>query len=123
MIKLIVVLAFIGFLAAGPTQTTTKPSSIAILETSRKHDEDGSWNFSFKSSDGHTREEKSVVTDPGSKDEEKKFSISGSYKYIDANGKEVEVHYTADENGFVPIGTGIPESISNAAKGIDVYKH
>lgn len=113
-----VLMAVIGFVAAVPVESEVEHKDVVpILRSERNHEEDGSWGFLYEGGDGSFREEKGVIS-PSSHgdDEEKKVSISGSYKYIDADGKEVEVHYTADENGFVPHGSNIPESISNAAK-------
>lgn len=44
------------------------------------------------------------------------MEVSGSYRYIDEEGRTVEVHYTAGKNGFVPVGTNILPEISAAAK-------
>ncbi len=70
--------------------------------------------YSFESADGSAREETGVVKNVGT--DEQYVAQSGFYKYIDVDGSPVEVHYTADENGFVPYGTNILESISAAAK-------
>lgn len=111
-------IAFIGIVAAAPVESEVEHKDVVpILRSERTHEGDGSWGFLYEGGDGSFREEKGVVTSSSHDDEEmKKISISGSYKYIDADGKEVEVHYTADENGFVPHGSNIPESISNAAR-------
>lgn len=69
---------------------------------------------SYESGDGSAREETGVVKNAGT--DEAYVAQSGFYKYIDVDGAPVEVHYTADENGFVPFGTSILESISAAAK-------
>ncbi|TMW43870.1 hypothetical protein DOY81_011050 [Sarcophaga bullata] len=44
----------------------------------------------------------------------------GSYKYIDEDGKEVEVFYTAGVNGFVPYGKTINEEISAVAEAAKI---
>lgn len=69
---------------------------------------------SYESGDGSAREETGVVKNAGT--DEAYVAQSGFYKYIDADGSPVEVHYTADENGFVPYGTIIHESIIAAAR-------
>lgn len=35
-------------------------------------------------------------------------SVKGAYSYHDDDGKEYSVTYTADENGFRPVGAHIP---------------
>lgn len=107
----------IGFVAAAPVESEAESKPVPqILRSERNQEDNGAWNFLYETDDGSFREEKGVVIDSHNEDEEKKVSITGSYKYIDEEGKEQEVHYTADENGFVPYGSNIPESISNAAK-------
>ncbi|KAL5287365.1 lea-1 family protein [Megaselia abdita] len=119
MTKLILFIALIGFVAGAPVESEVEHKDVVpILRSERNHEADGSWGFLYEGGDGSFREEKGLISDAHGAEDDKKVSISGSYKYIDADGKEVEVHYTADENGFVPIGTNIPESISNAAKAI-----
>lgn len=55
-----------------------------------------------------------MVRDAGT--DEAYVAQSGWYRYIDSDGKTVEVHYTADKSGFVPTGDIIAESIIAAAK-------
>lgn len=71
-------------------------------------------NDSYETGDGSVREETGVVKNAGT--DEAYVAQSGFYKYIDADGSPVEVHYTADENGFVPYGTNILDAITAAAK-------
>lgn len=72
--------------------------------------------ISYETGDGSVREETGVVKNAGT--DEAYVAQSGFYKYIDAEGTPVEVHYTADENGFVPYGSIISDSITNAAKAV-----
>lgn len=78
-----------------------------ILKSSEDHEADGSFKFGYEAEDGSVREESGVVKNAGS--EEAYVAYSGFYKYFDPTGELVEVHYTADENGFVPVGTHIPK--------------
>ena len=76
--------------------------------------DDGSYQLAYESGDGTIREEKATIMNAGTEDEA--LEIKGSYKYIDEDGKEVEVFYTAGVNGFVPYGKTINEEISAAAE-------
>lgn len=71
-------------------------------------------SFRFETDDGYTRDETIQVVNEGQ--ENRQVLVSGSYKYTDPDGVAVEVSYTADEYGFYPVGSHIPEVISNAAK-------
>lgn len=64
------------------------------------------------------KEEKGVAVNPG--EENSPVDVTGFYKYIDENGEPVEIHYTANQFGFVPEGTNIePEITSNARSAVE----
>lgn len=95
--------------------TTTKmPKSVEILENGSEHNMDGSYSFHYRGSDGSFREETAVVKNAGT--EHEYLEVTGAYSYFDTDGKEVVVHYTAGDRGFVPVGNNIPEEISKSAK-------
>ncbi|XP_073839409.1 cuticular protein 78E [Musca autumnalis] len=96
------------------TTTTKRPHVVEILDSSSSHNMDGSYSFHFRGADGTFREETAVVKNAGT--EHQYLEITGAYSFIDADGKEVVVHYKADDRGFVPEGNNIPEAISLAAK-------
>ncbi|XP_055839304.1 flexible cuticle protein 12-like [Episyrphus balteatus] len=130
MLKFVKILFVIGFVAAIPLriendeESTVIPEVISIIKSESNQDADGSYNFVYESSDGSGREENAEIVNPGTEDE--KIKITGSYKYIDADGQEVLVTYTADENGFVPISSIIPKEISDnalAAKDLPKLEH
>ncbi|XP_037027309.1 endocuticle structural glycoprotein SgAbd-9-like [Bradysia coprophila] len=98
-------------LAAPPTPDT---DVVPIVKSVSEFQPDGSYVYSYETGDGSVREETGVVKNAGT--DEAYVAQSGFYKYIDADGSPVEVHYTADENGFVPFGSIIAESISAAAR-------
>merc|ERR1711890_188811 len=41
-------------------------------------------------------------------------SVEGSYSYLTPEGQEVNVAYTANENGYFPTGTGIHPALLRA---------
>lgn len=96
-----------------------KKEEILIVSSDQQTHEDGSYNFVYEGSDGSAREETAEVLNKDTDEEE--LVITGSYKYIDANGDEVLVNYTAGKNGFVPVGTIIHKDITaNAEKAKDL---
>ncbi|XP_017864544.1 PREDICTED: uncharacterized protein LOC108614834 [Drosophila arizonae] len=94
--------------------TTEKREIIPLLSFEVDKKPDGSFRFQYEGGDRSYREETGSVSNAGTDDEA--IEVKGSYRYIDADGQEVVVHYTAGKNGFVPIGTNIPVEISNLAK-------
>lgn len=103
-------------MSCAPVDSTTKSTTTPVPLLSFEADKhpDGSFSFSYEGGDQSYRKETGVVIDAGTEDEA--LEISGSYRYIDADGQTVEVHYTAGKNGFVPVGTIIPNEISALAK-------
>ncbi|CAD7013211.1 unnamed protein product [Ceratitis capitata] len=92
----------------------TEKDFVPILKSVAERKDDGSFVFSYEGADGSYREEVGIVKNAGTDDET--LEVSGSYRYLDADGQLIEVRYTAGENGFVPQGTNIPQEISLAAK-------
>ncbi|XP_068147869.1 flexible cuticle protein 12 [Drosophila tropicalis] len=114
---LVTVLALVGstFAASiGQSVTTEKHEVIPLLKFETEKEPNGNFHFSYEGGDGSSRQEQGVIANEGTEDEA--LEVSGSFRYIDADGQEIEVHYTAGKNGFVPIGTNIPHSISALAK-------
>ncbi|XP_034478344.1 larval cuticle protein LCP-17 [Drosophila innubila] len=103
--------ASIGRLA---NSTVTEKPVIEVLKFERDQAPNGNFSFSYEGSDQSTRNEEGHLENAGTADET--LEVSGSYRYIDADGQEIEVHYTAGKNGFVPVGTNIPKEISLLAK-------
>ncbi|XP_016999194.2 endocuticle structural glycoprotein SgAbd-2 [Drosophila takahashii] len=106
-----------GSLAASIGQvdsTTEKREIIPVLKFETDKQPDGSFHFMYEGGDQSFRQEQGVVENAGTEDEA--LEVSGSYRYVDADGNTVEVHYTAGKNGFVPIGTIIPKEITELAK-------
>lgn len=93
---------------------TKPPKVVEILESGSEHQTDGSYSFHYRGADGTFREETAIVKNPGSEDQH--LEINGAYSFFDADGKEVVVHYRADNRGFVPVGSNIPDVISVAAR-------
>uniref|UniRef100_A0A1B0BW07 Uncharacterized protein n=1 Tax=Glossina palpalis gambiensis TaxID=67801 RepID=A0A1B0BW07_9MUSC len=93
---------------------TKEPKIVTILESDAQHKLDGSYSFHYRGADGSFREEIAVVKNPGTK--QAYLEVSGAYSFIDADGEEITVNYKADNRGFVPVGSNIPETISVSAK-------
>lgn len=101
--------------------TTEKRPIIPLLSYERENNPDGSFKFQYEGGDKSFRQETANVVDAGTEDEA--LEVSGSYRYIDEEGRTVEVHYTAGKNGFVPYGTNILSEISAAAKAAADLPH
>ncbi|XP_055387538.1 endocuticle structural protein SgAbd-6-like [Condylostylus longicornis] len=116
MFKFLALLAIIAITQARPAD-----EPIAILKSETDVNADGSYSFLFEGADGSFREEKAIPKNVGTEDAY--LEITGTYRYVDKDGQNVEVHYTADDKGFIPSGTNIPEDISKAARLAAEHAH
>ncbi|XP_017865165.1 PREDICTED: larval cuticle protein 16/17 [Drosophila arizonae] len=117
---------------------------VPIIKSLAEQKNDGSYFFAYEGADGSYREEVGIVrrsknhmrsaddedvhsavaaaaavaedNNNADDDDDTELEVSGVYSYIDSDGKQVEVSYVADKNGFVPVGTNIPKEISDAAR-------
>ncbi|XP_062135128.1 larval cuticle protein LCP-17-like [Drosophila sulfurigaster albostrigata] len=87
---------------------------VQLLSYKSDKNPDGSYSFAYEGDDNSYRHEQASLADAGTEDEA--LEVQGSYRYVDADGQTIEVHYTAGKNGFVPFGTNIPSEISLNAK-------
>lgn len=71
----------------------------------------------YELSDGTSREERGVPI-PGPENEEKRVVVEGVYRFINDEGTPIEVHYKADENGYVPEGGDVNPAITANARTI-----
>lgn len=55
--------------------------------------------FSYKTSDGVSREEEAQLITVG---ENKGIGVKGSYSYVGPDGQEYQVTFTADDKGYNP---------------------
>ena len=76
-------------------QSTTP---IPILKYDSKNGHDGSYAFAYETANGINAHEQGFIKNAGAKEEIQ--VAQGYYTYTGEDGKEVQVHYQADENGF-----------------------
>ncbi|KAH8370128.1 hypothetical protein KR093_002213, partial [Drosophila rubida] len=91
-----------------------KPKVAQLLRYEVDKKPNGSFRFEYEGDDNSYRQEAGDLVNVGT--DEEALEVKGSYRYTDADGQVIEVHYTAGKNGFVPFGTNIPNEISLAAK-------
>lgn len=84
---------------------STTPIPIVKFDSQQNHD--GSYNFGYETGNGISASEHGYVKNAGVKDGEIQVA-EGHYSYISPEGHPIEVHYTADENGFQASGAHLP---------------
>ncbi|CAG4937420.1 unnamed protein product [Colias eurytheme] len=108
---LIVALAFVAIVAAGPVPEVVK-EPVKIVRSDFNQQPEGGYAFSYESEDGSKREEIGDLKE--ALDEENKphqvVVVRGSFSYVDKEGKVETITYYADETGFHAEGPSIPKS-------------
>ncbi|XP_045764383.1 uncharacterized protein LOC123866748 [Maniola jurtina] len=92
---LLVVCSLIVLVKAAPID---KDSDAKILSNVYTIDEKGNYKFSFKTSNGITREETGSVFNAG--EPNAYIFVIGSYSYFDTKGQKQIVEYIASDNGY-----------------------
>ncbi|XP_057666746.1 pupal cuticle protein 20-like [Diorhabda carinulata] len=78
---------------------------IPIISYENVNNGDGSYKWSYETGNGIKAQEEGELKPGG---EEGIQSAVGSYSYTAPDGTEIKLEYTADENGFVPVGDHLP---------------
>ncbi|XP_044743077.1 endocuticle structural glycoprotein SgAbd-8 [Chrysoperla carnea] len=90
-------------------ETTTY---IPIIRFNKEQENDGSYKTSYETGNNIIAEETGFLKEVPARGDEKEPGHAqvqhGSYSYTAPNGEEIVVEYTADENGFRPIGQHLP---------------
>ncbi|KAK9869770.1 hypothetical protein WA026_003502 [Henosepilachna vigintioctopunctata] len=110
-------------------QYNSKPQTNAtIVNQTDETNADGSFNFSFETSDGVRVQQNGFLKklEAASKNAEEGDGfvqvLMGSYSYTAPNGEVIQLQYVADENGYQPQGTHIPTippNQLNAARALE----
>ncbi|KAJ2946972.1 hypothetical protein O0L34_g16318 [Tuta absoluta] len=91
----LVILMLVSAAASAPLSEDVNAS---IIRYDNLNDGTGNYHFSFKTSNGLTREETGRVVNPGLEDEH--IQVQGHYRYFDEDGAAHSVYYIADKDGY-----------------------
>nr|XP_014094873.1 larval cuticle protein 65Ag1 [Bactrocera oleae] len=106
--KFTILCAFVVLLVAQATITTATPveKQVEIVRQNINVAPE-SYKFGFETSDGTQHDEEGELKNVGTDDEA--IAVKGSYKYVGDDGITYHVSYTADENGYQPVGEHLPK--------------
>ncbi|XP_015114983.1 cuticle protein CP14.6 [Diachasma alloeum] len=128
--KFVAIAAFVALASSAPAGNEPTPPAIVIVRQSQDGpNPDGSYSYSYETSNGINVEEQGSLQPASNPDAENKEanSVQGSYAYPDENGNLIQVTYTAGENGFqpegahLPVAPAVPEAILKALEWIAAH--
>ncbi|XP_043273076.1 endocuticle structural glycoprotein SgAbd-4-like [Venturia canescens] len=99
---LIAVIALVAWTSAAPAD---EPIPI-VSQSQDGPNPDGSYKWQYESGNGIKAEEEGSLANAGSENEA--IQAKGSFSYKDDQGKEISLTYTANEEGFQPVGDHLP---------------
>lgn len=79
---------------------------IPITRFNSQNPGDGSYSYSYETGNGISAQEEGHLVNAGSQSEAE--SVRGSFSYTGPDGQQYSIQYTADENGFRPVGAHLP---------------
>lgn len=88
---------------AAPPQTPPEP--VAIVRQDSQINGDGSYQYSFETGNGISADQQGDLKKVGDVDA---LEVKGQYQYPSEDGTNIQLTYTADENGFQPQGSHLP---------------
>ncbi|KAL4717992.1 hypothetical protein ACJJTC_013032 [Scirpophaga incertulas] len=81
-------------------------AQIPILRYENVNNGDGTYRYSYETGNGISAHESGAPRAPGP--EGPAVTAEGGFSYRAPDGQQVSLTYTADENGFRPVGSHIP---------------
>lgn len=101
MLQALVALFFAVAFAA--PQAPAEP--IPILKQDSQVNGDGSYQYSFETGNGISVDQKGDLKKVG---DVEALEVQGQFQYPGDDGNNIQLTYTADENGFHPVGSHLP---------------
>ncbi|KAK2579012.1 hypothetical protein KPH14_002807 [Odynerus spinipes] len=102
--SLVAIITLAACAAAAPAE---EPIPI-VSQSQEGPNPDGSYKWNYESGNGIKAEEQGQLKNAGSENEA--MQAQGAFSYPSDNGQQISLTYTADENGFQPVGDHLPAS-------------
>ncbi|GBP89589.1 Endocuticle structural glycoprotein SgAbd-2 [Eumeta japonica] len=97
-----VLLSLLAVASAAPQQAPTEP--IPIVRQESQVNGDGSYSYSYETGNGINAEQQGDLKKVG---DVEALEVKGQFQYP-SDGENIQLTYTADENGFHPQGAHLP---------------
>ena len=93
-------------LAVAAPQNRNQQEVVIVRELPHNNIGLDNYQYSYELSDGQQKEESAELRNAGTDAEA--LVVRGSFSWVDADGQQHRIDYTADENGFHPVGADVP---------------
>ncbi|XP_017786009.1 PREDICTED: cuticle protein 3-like [Nicrophorus vespilloides] len=77
-------------------------NDVPILRLENSNDGEGGYKYAYETGDGTSAQEHGYLKDADSP------TAQGGFAFTAPDGQQFSISYTADENGFVPVGNHLP---------------
>ncbi|XP_046826398.1 endocuticle structural glycoprotein SgAbd-4-like [Vespa crabro] len=102
--SLVAIVTLAAYAASAPAPAD-EPIPI-VSQSQEGPNPDGSYKWSYESGNGIKAEEQGQLKNAGSENEA--MEAQGAFSYPSDDGQQISLTYTADENGFQPVGAHLP---------------
>ncbi|CAB3224335.1 unnamed protein product [Arctia plantaginis] len=92
--------------SASAYSSAYRGAQVPILRYENFNNGDGNYRYSYETGNGISAHESGAPRASGP--EGLAVTAEGGYSYTAPNGQQISLSYTADENGFHPVGSHIP---------------
>ncbi|XP_065164203.1 larval cuticle protein LCP-17-like [Atheta coriaria] len=111
--KYLILLALVAAAYAFPQEP------VPIVRSESNIEPDGKYHYAYETGDGIKAEQQGEPRQIGN---EVGIAASGQFSFTSADGTPISVTYTADENGYQPVGDHIPQVPAAIAKALEWIK-
>ncbi|XP_030757686.1 larval cuticle protein 65Ag1-like [Sitophilus oryzae] len=101
------IIVFVALYAVVYGAALQEPEPVPILSQESDISPDGSFQWKYEAGDGSGQEQQGQLKQIG---EEAGQAVQGSVHYTDPEGQQHQFSYVADENGYQPQGSDIPQA-------------
>ncbi|XP_057320669.1 endocuticle structural glycoprotein SgAbd-4-like [Microplitis mediator] len=101
-LMIVIAIAPIALSAAAPAEDVIP----IVSQTQDGPNPDGSYKYAYESGNGIKASEEGNVANPDS--DNAAMQATGEYSYRGDDGQQISVKYTANEEGFKPVGDHLP---------------
>ncbi|KAL1455128.1 hypothetical protein WDU94_009244 [Cyamophila willieti] len=105
--QLLILASALAMAMARPQQYSSQTTPATILQQDTQVNPDGTYQYSFQTSNGIAAQESGYLKNAGQPEIEAQVA-QGAFSYPGPDGNSYQLQYTADEEGFKPQAAHLP---------------